>query len=61
MRIPKLSPPGWALAPLAIITIIMQIPNLYDPSAFMEEFQFTSAPAAQLIGKLPQYSLIMIP
>jgi len=48
---PMLSPPGWALSIMATLTIIMQAPNLYNPSAFMTEFNLASKPAAQLIGK----------
>ncbi len=48
---PMLSPSGWALSIMATLTIIMQAPNLYNPSAFMTEFNLASKPAAQLIGK----------
>jgi len=46
-----LSPPGWALSIIAILTIVMQAPNIYNPSAFMTEFNLTNKPAAQLIGQ----------
>lgn len=51
MKIPQLSPPGWALSIMAVVTIIMQTPNIYNPSALMTEFQLSNKPAAQLIGK----------
>lgn len=49
--IPQLSPPGWALSIIAALTIIMQVPNIYNPSAFMVEYQISSGRAAQLIGE----------
>jgi len=54
--VPHLSPPGWALSVMAALTIIMQTPNLYNPSAFMAEFQISSPAAAQLIGKPWSYA-----
>jgi len=51
MMIPQLSLPGWALALIATLTILMQAPNIYNPSTFMDEFKLTNKPAAQLIGK----------
>lgn len=53
--VPQLSPPGWALSIIAALTIIMQTPNLYNPSAFMAEFEISNKPTAQLIGKLFSY------
>ena len=49
--VPQLSPPGWALLAIAALTIIMQTPNIYNPSAFMAEFGISNKPAAQLIGR----------
>ncbi len=49
--IPHLSPPGWALSVIAALTIVIQIPNIYNPSDFMAEFQILNKAVAQLIGK----------
>ena len=51
----KLSAPGWALASMAVITIITQLITIYDPSGFMRDFQVDSKPASQLIGTFPGY------
>ena len=51
--LPHLSPPGWALSIIAVLTILMQAPNIFDPSKFMAEFKLTNKPAAQLIGEPP--------
>jgi len=48
--IPHLSPPGWALSLIAALTIIMQIPNIYNPSDFIAEYQILNEAVAQLIG-----------
>lgn len=50
--IPQLSPPGWTLLVIAALTIIMQTPNIYNPSAFMAEFGISDKPVAQLIAFL---------
>lgn len=59
--LPQLSPPGWALLVIAALTIIMQTPNIYNPSAFMAEFGISNKPAAQLIGRLlAQHSISIL-
>ena len=64
--IPQLSPPGWALSVIAAITIIMQIPNIYNPSALMAEFQISNKSEAQLIGnprsstESPYYTAVVV-
>ena len=47
----SLSAPGWTMATIASLTLLSQLPNLYDPSSFMEQFDIQSAQAARLIGK----------
>lgn len=59
MRIPRLSPPGWALSVIAVLTIIMYAPSIYNPSAFMTEFRLSNEPAARLIGKSWLYARIL--
>lgn len=59
--IPQLSPPGWTLLVIAALTIIMQTPNLYSPSAFMAEFGISNKPTAQLIGRPLALHRISIP
>ncbi len=49
--LPQLSPPGWTLLVIAALTIIMQTPNIYNPSAFMADFRISNKPTAQLIGR----------
>ena len=45
------SPPGWALGSIAVLTIIMQGPNVFNPSGFMKDFQLANEPAAKMIGE----------
>lgn len=59
--IPQLSPPGWTLLVIAALTIIMQTPNIYNPSAFMAEFGISDKPVAQLIGRRLALHRISIP
>lgn len=51
MVLPQLSAPGWALASIASLTMVAQIPNVYKPQDFMTEFELSNEPAAQFIGE----------
>ena len=50
-RILPVSPPGWALASIAVLTIIMQSPNIFNASGFMKDFQLANEQAAKMIGE----------
>lgn len=44
------SPPGWALAIIAVVTILLQGLDIYDPTAFMKDLGISDRDDARVIG-----------